>query len=1118
MDDLPQYVTLVGSGFFQWEETVCYYGSQSTSDIIFVNTTHLQCKIASVGMSTQFSLSLSMDGGLRRVGSANLTVFDRAPTVTSAKFSDTAAEILVSFNKEVEFVGSETCPTFFENATVVKLGERPDCFLATTQELEIILRLNPTILVNDNLMFKDNVFKARGEPFSKFLSGSSSVSFPDSPLSPVPEITGPETISSCGNLTLSSFQSFGGGGRPLIFSWSLTSPNSGADVTAINNILGALSGDADRIHIPGTVLEAGKTYEFRLGVANFLSPSSFENVTHSVLKAADPVPSLTLSSFIDLDTGEFYVSEELYIKARAVVAPCANDTKVNFMWTVTCTDASAQQNVRDSSSFQNTKPQATIIIAKGVLSGDVTCKFNVTGSMNYNPSVKSSVAVDIRALPSPLVPAIDGGNRQIGRDSGDIRLDALTRTVDPDRSSLALSCSWRCQDQNNGFCYSAVSQGQLIFSSVSGCRPTVQSRHFTAGNIYQISVDVSKGSRSASTSIYLTVVEGNPPDVWVGQAYIKISVNERPVLEGFYETNNLQPTSVEWSCVQEQGFAYVDLSSFTPIQDYFPGNESYALLTLPAGLLKKGSKYKFKLTVNDGSKDGIATMVVEVRSGPTSGSLSVDKNTVEALVDKVTMSATQWTADAEAFPLLYAFGDLVEHGVCEVWGPPSDIPEWRDIMPAGSGPNNILTLCVIVEDKFESIAMATLNITSNPPNAAALTPVALDNLFENAFEDKLSGNLDAALSTVRNIAGTVQSSNGTSDELKRNISQKAQEFIVEYLDSAVVGEDNALPLLSALVKTDATAAGNSSTMAQAAEKIIEGLGDNPLNDDQAEDFLKWIGDLAGDSFEDNDESFKDSVVDIFDELGDNLGAELVLGDPPREVSDDRLGRVTVKVSTLQNEMAVSSKPGAPTFDPGEALAAQFSTPRQCGDGRTCSGVLLKLVQFEDNLISEDPNNRDDNVEIYNSQVIGLELKDPVSKTPLTVQGLSRPLRLTFYVGALPEGKEAQCKFFDEAQKVWVSIGMTAVGPENGTLICESTHATFFAPSQDKTNATTTASPATTVGAKPAEEKDYTGAIVGGVIGGIVLIVLVIVGVWWCSKKKKESTGRVSPETPPGAHA
>lgn len=55
-------------------------------------------------------------------------------------------------------------------------------------------------------------------------------------------------------------------------------------------------------------------------------------------------------------------------------------------------------------------------------------------------------------------------------------------------------------------------------------------------------------------------------------------------------------------------------------------------------------------------------------------------------------------------------------------------------------------------------------------------------------------------------------------------------------------------------------------------------------------------------------------------------------------------------------------------------------------------------------------------------------------------------------------------------------------------------------------------------AKPAEEKDYTGAIVGGVIGGVVLIIIVVVGVWYCSKKKKERTGRVSPESPPEEQA
>ena len=50
-------------------------------------------------------------------------------------------------------------------------------------------------------------------------------------------------------------------------------------------------------------------------------------------------------------------------------------------------------------------------------------------------------------------------------------------------------------------------------------------------------------------------------------------------------------------------------------------------------------------------------------------------------------------------------------------------------------------------------------------------------------------------------------------------------------------------------------------MAGAAVKILGGLGDNPISDDQAGDFLKWMGDLSGDSFDDNDEDFKDVSVD-----------------------------------------------------------------------------------------------------------------------------------------------------------------------------------------------------------------------------------------------------------------
>ena len=78
------------------------------------------------------------------------------------------------------------------------------------------------------------------------------------------------------------------------------------------------------------------------------------------------------------------------------------------------------------------------------------------------------------------------GNRQIGRDSGAIKLDALTQTVDPDNSNQDLSCNWKCEDQDGGFCYSFVNKGQLIFASVSGCETEVQSNHFTAGKTYKI--------------------------------------------------------------------------------------------------------------------------------------------------------------------------------------------------------------------------------------------------------------------------------------------------------------------------------------------------------------------------------------------------------------------------------------------------------------------------------------------------------------------------------------------------------------------------------------------------------------------------------------------------------
>ena len=111
-----------------------------------------------------------------------------------------------------------------------------------------------------------------------------------------------------------------------------------------------------------------------------------------------------------------------------------------------------------------------------------------------------------------------------------------------------------------------------------------------------------------------------------------------------------------------------------------------------------------------------------------------------------------------------------------------------------------------------------------------------------------------------------------------------------------------------------------------------------------------------------------NVVTVADELLENLAVDLVVGDPAREVSDDRLGVMNVRVSDLKTELPISSKPGAPKFDPGEALARTFGTTRMCGGGKTCSGVILKLVQYYKNLLTEDPKNKNNDSEIVASQV------------------------------------------------------------------------------------------------------------------------------------------------------
>ena len=82
-------------------------------------------------------------------------------------------------------------------------------------------------------------------------------------------------------------------------------------------------------------------------------------------------------------------------------------------------------------------------------------------------------------------------------------------------------------------------------------------------------------------------------------------------------------------------YRYVDLSDQSVISsssDQYSGTgTSFTARILNAYVLAPGSTYKFIVNVNDGSKTGSSNIIVEVRSGPTSGSFEVQPLSLEQL-------------------------------------------------------------------------------------------------------------------------------------------------------------------------------------------------------------------------------------------------------------------------------------------------------------------------------------------------------------------------------------------------------------------------------------------------------------------------------------------------------
>ena len=111
-----------------------------------------------------------------------------------------------------------------------------------------------------------------------------------------------------------------------------------------------------------------------------------------------------------------------------------------------------------------------------------------------------------------------------------------------------------------------------------------------------------------------------------------------------------------------------------------------------------------------------------------------------------------------------------------------------------------------------------------------------------------------------------------------------------------------------------------------------------------------------------------ALLDAFDALADNMEEGLFLGDPPREVSNDKVGSMRVQLTNMKDEIVASNKPGAPKFNPGDALAGLFATRKCAGGKKTCTGAIVKFVTLNKKLVVADETKQNKYVDVQDSKV------------------------------------------------------------------------------------------------------------------------------------------------------
>ncbi|XP_076352835.1 uncharacterized protein LOC143248359 [Tachypleus tridentatus] len=470
--------------------------------------------------SQNITVSPSLDGQHCLTKSFNFSFFAPPPKVKQAYIPEDGSAVVMIFDRPVEVSNLQGCSLLLSSFTLQQLGEKSLCHWATQTQLVVFvtkqIRSNTiTITLHSGVISETGQKVAEAMTSNLKVQASKALSGGKNKVM----ITGPSTVSLCGNFVLTAHFSSPKGDVSDFFWTVQRSDMQNVDQQLLNTVKGT---KMPHLILKPSLLEADIAYEFTVSIRAPGERSSLK-AYHSVTKHSFPAPLVTLYPSFLLSRDKLGVSEEILLSAEASLPDCVEKSQqIKFMWTV--------DNPRVKFDFVQLY-SSTYRVAPYTLPEGQKITFTVRSFLDINQTQFTSSSVTLVTPVHQFKAFIQGASSRIaGTQSGVIQLDG----TGSNQGWMPLVYQWSCHTDDKQPCFNHkdMSGSSLLVPRNKQIQPILEinSKFLKAGEKLNYGLQVFNVSNHAQNSemamVSVTVVKGNIPQVVIQS----VTVYGKPVM------------------------------------------------------------------------------------------------------------------------------------------------------------------------------------------------------------------------------------------------------------------------------------------------------------------------------------------------------------------------------------------------------------------------------------------------------------------------------------------------------------------------------------------------------------------------------------------------------------